>query len=138
MPTVTLSDRQQSALRTLLATDPVPGQPLPSAHVLETLGELIACDSLGAVLVGGDNRTVDFVDVACALPAWFEPDAVIGPLYLGVMHWSRVPAAAEACGSLVGVKDSVAVGFRNGSDHIAQVFFTRKRRMFSARDLATI
>ena len=54
------------------------------------------------------------------------------------MHWSRAPAEAEACGSLVGVKDSVAVGFRNGSDHIAQVFFTRKRRMFSARDLATI
>ena len=137
MPTVSLSERQQGALRTLLATEPIPGRPLPRADVLETLGEIVPCDGLGAVLVDGDYRTVDWVNVARGFDSWLEPDAALGPLYLGVMHWSRAPAAAAACGALEGNTDAVAVGFRNGSDHVAQVFLSRERHVFSERDLAT-
>lgn len=137
MPDLTLSDREQLALRRLLAAEPVPGSALPAAEVFETISELVRCDAMGAVLVDGHNRLVEEV----LLPhGHIDPDEDLDgePLYLGVMHWSRSPEAAEACGALGGMVDGVAVGYRNGCDHVAQLFLDRKRVTFSERDLAMV
>ena len=50
-----------------------------------------------------------------------------GPLYVGVMHWSRAPLQAEACEALLpGLVDGVAIGFRSGPEAVAQVFLDRR------------
>jgi DNA-binding CsgD family transcriptional regulator len=54
------------------------------------------------------------------------------------MHWSAHPLAAHACGALGGLVDGVAVGFRNGPDHVVQIGLGRERVPFSPRDLTLV
>ena len=48
MGDVHLSEREQAALRFVLAAEPLPGQPLPAVMVLERLATLVRCDVIGA------------------------------------------------------------------------------------------
>ncbi len=96
---------------------------------------------MGAVLADDKGHELDMVTV----PTHFYDDYVdsspegTGALYVGVMHWSRNPEAAESCQALPGgLVDGVAVGFRNGIDCVSQLFIDRQRRMFSERDLAML
>ena len=50
MTEIALSDRQQRALRSLLAAEAVPGTPLPDRHVLGQVVTLVPCDSIGVTL----------------------------------------------------------------------------------------
>ena len=40
--------------------------------------------------------------------------------FIGVMHWRLHPEQAEFCDVQVARGDGIAVGFRNGSDHVVQ------------------
>ncbi len=53
MPRLVLDDREQRALRGLMAAEPCPGSPLPSREVLELLDVMVPCDSVGAVYQDG-------------------------------------------------------------------------------------
>jgi hypothetical protein len=44
MGDIHLSGRELTVLRALMGAEPVPGQPLPGAHVLEMLNALVPCD----------------------------------------------------------------------------------------------
>jgi DNA-binding CsgD family transcriptional regulator len=125
----------------LYAASPVPGSPLPTAEVLELVSVLIPCDRLGAVVADNNGTALDEITLPRDLLLdW--PDGVggdEGPLYVGVMHWSRDPEAAEACHALAGgLVDGIAIGFRNGSSCVSQLFIDRRRRMLSDRDLAMV
>jgi DNA-binding NarL/FixJ family response regulator len=142
MPDLVLSPREQAALRSLYAASPVPGSPLPTVEVLELVDVLIPSDSLGAVLADADGRPLE--EITLPRDAYLEfldevGEEESGPLYVGVMHWSRRRHEAEACNALAcGLADGVSIGFRNGTDCVSQLYIDRKRRMLSDRDLAMV
>ena len=146
MQDLALSGRELSVLRALMAMEPVPGQPLPGAEVLERLDELVPCDRLGIGYVdmtglvtarvscfpaGGGRRSVHLnLDV---------PQQHGGPFHLGVMHWRLHPAQTEACGFRLGPsEDAIGIGFRNGTDHVVQYGFQREGSYFTPRELAIL
>jgi DNA-binding CsgD family transcriptional regulator len=62
-----------------------------------------------------------------------------GPFYLGYMHWRLYPHLAEGCGVVLAPRgDALAVGFRNGTDHVVQYSFMRARKHFTPRELALL
>ena len=147
MPDIHLSESDQRVLHSLLSLEPVPGEPLPSQQVFETLNRLVRCDLLGAVysdLHGRVTRAIDVIprgahgstlDTTVPLQVRSEHD---GPFYLGVMHWPEHPAQAEHCGHLGEPGDGLCIGFRNGTDAIVQYGFQRDDQMFTDRDLALL
>ena len=136
MPDLVLSEREQKVLRALMASEPVPGSPIPESRVLKLVADFIPCDFIAAVLMEKDRRLA-FVDLPRG--QFYDPDDDSGcTLYAGTVHWSRVPLQAEACGALEGVTDGVAVGFRNGPTAIAQIALDREKTFFTDRDLAKL
>jgi DNA-binding CsgD family transcriptional regulator len=164
MPDLLLQPREQAALRDLFAAEPVPGRPIPPAHVMEMIARLIPCEEIGAGVADIRGYPVDVVGLPPARqfddspaeqpsrPAGtaalrssptrsFTSRPSTGPIYLGVMHWLKHPREAEACfGGLAarGAVDGVAVGFRNGPDHVTQFWIARESTRFGQRDLAML
>lgn len=141
MPGLVLSDREQRVLRTLLAAEPVPGSPIPEPSFLEATAELIPCEMFGAVVARNDGPTIASTQVPRGyVDRFFDagPDES-GPLFLGLVHWSRNPIQAAACqGILPGHVDGICLGFRNGPDAVAQIYFDRRARLFDDRDRAML
>jgi DNA-binding CsgD family transcriptional regulator len=139
------SPRDLAALRALMAMEPVPGQPLPTPAVLEKVHALVPCDQLG---IGYVDMTGLVTAAVRLTPAAHRNTVVVdldvheqhgGPFYLGVMHWRLYPALAEGCGNFLGPReDALAIGFRNGTDHIVQYGFRRAHKHFTARELAIL
>jgi DNA-binding CsgD family transcriptional regulator len=149
MAQVTLSDTEQSSLRALLAVEPVPGRPLPEARSLELLDRLVPCDILGACrtdLHGHESHLIELTPRSRSRVR--ETDSDVGPCrddgcdgsphYLGYMHWNKHPHEAEWCDVDIAHADALAVGFRNGGDHIAQFYFARVGGRFSDDELALL
>ena len=140
MPHLDLSDREQRALRDLLAAEPCPGSPLPTRHVLELLSVLIPVDEVGAVYQDGTYTVTDGIFLGGTPGAGHDlPEQGRGPHYLGIMHWGRHPLAAKACfGGLRGRQDGLCIGFRNGADAVVQVVLDRWEGPFGDRDVAML
>ena len=139
MPDLVLDERKQRSLRALLAEEPVSGRPVPSRQFLETLAVLVPCDAVGACLALNEGPVIESLDLPDGYSDEYDgPHDGAGPLYVGVMHWSRSPLQAEACGALSGLVDGVAIGFRSGPEAVAQVFLDRRKHPFSDRDLAML
>jgi DNA-binding NarL/FixJ family response regulator len=111
MPDLLLSDADQTALRSLLATEPDPGSPLPARPTLETLGRLIPCDAVGVVLADSSGYVLDEV---------VEPGG----------YTEKLDAASA--------DQSLSLGFRAGSDHVVQMWMNRRHGTFCSRDLAML
>lgn len=138
MPRLELNDREQWALRGLLGAQPSPGSPLPSREALEALSVLIPADEAGAVFQDGSYTLTDGIVLGGDTDGLELQTCTGGPYYLGIMHWSAHPRAAEACfGGLPHQWDSVAIGFRNGANCLVQVFLAR-RGPFTDRDLSML
>jgi DNA-binding CsgD family transcriptional regulator len=145
MQDLDFSPRDLAALRSLMAMEPVPGQPLPDAAVLEKVHVLVPCDELNIGYVDMTGLVTAGVRLS---PARHRNTMVIdldlheqhgGPFYLGVMHWRLHPALAEGCGNFLGRReDALSIGFRNGTDHVVQYSFRRARKHFTARELAIL
>lgn len=142
MPDLMLSEREQKALRALYAREPVPGALVPPVDLLEVIAELVPCDAMGVALCSNDGPILAEVDLPRGYYDRFDSAVDVahaGPLYLGRMHWSRSPEQAAYCGALLGgLVDGIAVGYRNGPDAVAQIWFDRERMFFSERDLAVL
>jgi DNA-binding CsgD family transcriptional regulator len=132
-----LSDKEQAALRFVLAAEPLPGQALPEAMVLERLATLVRCDVVGAALTDEQGYVVDEVALPHGHGASVDEACCDGPLRIGLVHWTRVPGYPERMRA-EGISDSLAVGFRNGKDRVVQVWFDRRCGVFSERDLALL
>ncbi|MET0524388.1 MAG: helix-turn-helix transcriptional regulator [Nocardioides sp.] len=134
MPELSLSEREQKVLRSIIASEPVPGSPIPEQHVLELIAEFIPCDVISAVLME-ESGPVALLE----LPPGSDPREIGGcTLYVGTLHWTEAPLQAAACRALEGVTDGVVVGFRNGPTAIAQLSLDRLKHLFTERDLAKL
>ena len=141
MSELVLDEEQQRAMRALLTEEPVPGSPVPSREFLENVASLIPCDAIGACLAHNEGWILESRELPHAYADDFTSDQqhLTGPLYVGVMHWSRVPLQAEACQALLpGYVDGVSIGYRSGPDAVAQIFLDRQKHPFSDRDLALL
>lgn len=138
MPDVMLNERDQHLLRTLMDCEPVPGSPIPGRRVLEMIGELVPSDMVVAVLRENRGPMLSFAEVPSSSDGWDDDPSDWGTLKVGTMHWTRHPLEAEACGALEGLTDAVAVGFRNGSNAVAQIGMGRVKHMYTPRDLAVL
>ena len=149
MAQVTLFEADQSALRALLAVEPVPGRPFPEARTYELLNRLVPCDVLGAGRTDLHGHTSHSIEVAPGAKSRIvEIDTDIGPCrddgcdgtphYLGYMHWNEHPREAEWCDVDISGADALGVGFRNGAEHIVQFYFARVGGHFSEHDLALL
>ena len=144
MDDLELSAQDLVSLRALMAMEPVPGSPLPGGDVLLQVNSLVPCDRLGIAYV---DMTGLVSATVTADPAAKRSGTTItdldhyeqhgGPFYLGYMHWRLHPHLAEGCGVVLGARaDALAVGFRNGTDHVVQYGFVRQTSHFSPRELA--
>jgi len=138
MPDVVLTERDQHLLRALMEYEPVPGSPIPERRVLELIGELVPSDEVLAVLRENGGPLLSFAGVPSGAGDFEDDPSRWCTLKVGTMHWSRHPREAELCGTLVGVADSIAVGFRNGSNAVAQIGIFRTKHMYTPRDLAVL
>jgi DNA-binding CsgD family transcriptional regulator len=111
---VHLSEKEQAALRFLLAAEPVAGQPLPRPEVLERLADLVRCDTIGAAVTDPEGYVVDRVEVS------HDQGAV-----------TDAPSDAEA-------SRSIAVEFRNDGGRLVEVWCDRRTGEFSPRDVAVL
>ncbi len=137
MPEIVLSERRQQDLRTLMAADVVPGSPLPTRHVLKAIAGLIPCDDLGVALANSDGTVIDHVELPATGRGDKDPQVCDGPLPLGLQWWGREPEA-EADLRADGHADAILLGFRNGPDHVAQLWLSRTRRHFTTDDLVML
>jgi DNA-binding CsgD family transcriptional regulator len=140
MPRLDLTDREQWALRDLLATEPCPGSPLPTRHVLELLSVLIPADEVGAVYQDGTCTVTDAIRLV-GMPgaARGRPRPARGPHYLGITHWSAHPLATRSrLADAAGQQDGLCIGFRNGADGVVQVALERWNSPFDDRDVAML
>ena len=138
MPGLTLSERDQHLLRILMDCEPIPGSPIPERRVLELIGELVPSDEVHAVLRENGGPLLSYAGVPGGAGDFEDDPSRWCTLKVGTMHWSRHPREAEACRTLVGAADSVAVGFRNGPNAVAQIGIFRAKHMYSPRDLAVL
>lgn len=140
MPELVLNEREQSALRAVYAAEPVPGRPVPAPNLLEMIARLVPCDGIGSALADVHGFIIDEIVLPRDyLDEFIESDGEAGPLYVGIIHWSRVPQLAESCGTLPpGIADSLAIGFRNRGDQVAQLWVDRRDAMFTDRDVALL
>ena len=111
MPDLVLTDADQTALRSLLATEPDPGSPFPTRPTLEALGRLIPCDAVGVVLADSSGYVLDEV---------VEPGG----------YTDELDAA--------GASQSLSLGFHAGSDQVVQMWMDRRHGTFCSRDLAML
>ncbi len=137
MSDLLLSESDQTALRFVLAAEPVAGRPLPPCGVLERLAALVRCDAIGAALTDPKGYVVDEVELPHGHNATLSESGCDGPLRVGVVHWTRIPGHASRVHA-DGLSDSLAVGFRTGSDRVVQVWWDRRTGEFSERDVALL
>ncbi|HEX5090972.1 MAG TPA: helix-turn-helix transcriptional regulator [Nocardioides sp.] len=137
MGDVLLSEREQAALRFVLAAEPSPGQALPDVATLERLATLVRCDVVGATIADSEGYVVGEVALPRNDGDALDEHACDGPLRIGLVHWSRVPDHAEWLRSL-GYSDSLVVGFRHRKDGVVQVWWDRRSGSFSERDRAIL
>jgi DNA-binding CsgD family transcriptional regulator len=137
MPDLMLSEREQRLVRSLLALDPVPGDPVVAAPVLELVSKLVPSDEVGVGLADSTGRVVSWTSLPQQSLGSFDPQVCDGPLPLGLVHQSRDPDHQELLAQH-GIADGVVIGYRNGPHHVVQISLVRRHRMFAERDLALL
>jgi len=137
MPDLTLGETEQAALRSLLAAAPVPGECVPGTQILEHVSRLIPCDAIGVGLCDDTGFILEEVSLPRDWSDAGDPQACEGPLPLGIQHFGEQPDHADLLASL-GIKDTLAIGFRNGPALVAQLYLDRKRTPFADRDIAML
>ena len=133
MPDLLLSDAEQTALRSLLATEPDPGSSLPAPPTLEALGRLIPCDAVGVAVADTEGWVGAVRELRHGHQVDLNGSGYVRPIRLGIVHWTRVPGYAAALHA-VGLVDCLAIGFRHGTGGVARVWLDRWTGTFLERD----
>ena len=102
-------------MRAIIASEPVPGSPLPGEDVLQHLARLFDCDAIGIALLDGSGCAVG--EVALPARAGHRPARRAGP--------QRGP-------------QRLVLGVRNGPDHVVQLWMVRRGTGFTARERALL
>ncbi len=133
MPDLGLTDAEQTALRSLLAAEPVPGDLLPEPAVLQQLARLIPCEAVGVAVADPEGWVGAVRELAHGYLADLAGTGYVRPLRMGILHWTRVPSYAAALHA-TGPADCLAIGFRHGRRGAARVWLDRWGGEFSERD----
>lgn len=137
MPDLMLRENEQTALRAVLAAAPVPGESVPGTQVLEHVSRLVPCDAIGIGLGDESGYVLEEVSLPRDWANAEDPQACDGPFPLGIQHFGEQPDHADRLAS-AGIADTLAISFRNGPAHIAQLYLDRKRTPFTDRDVAML
>ncbi|HKX68427.1 MAG TPA: LuxR C-terminal-related transcriptional regulator [Intrasporangium sp.] len=137
MPDVVLSEREQAALQALLGVDQIPGHRLPRVSTLEAIRKLIPCDEVSSCLADATGCLVDLVALPHLTLDDVDRQVCDGPLRVGIVH-QRVDPVHQELGARLGLSARLVIGFSTGRNHVVQLRFVRKRRGFSARDVAVL
>lgn len=133
MADLLLHDREQGAVRAIIATGPVTGSRLPGEAVLQHLPNLIACDAIGIARLDSKGSTVG--ETPGPPTADGDPVSSEGAV-LGIQQIDRTPAhAGSSAARGVAV---LALGVRNGPDHVVQLWMARRTTSFTQRDRALL
>jgi DNA-binding CsgD family transcriptional regulator len=132
-----LTEREQSALRTLTASEPVPGSPFPTIQALEALGTLVPSDEI--TVARGNDRGLLEDAVSLGGPRLTDVDAQVcdGPLMVGLQHVLLIPDEARRLKQF-GQCDGLWFGIRNGSHHVVQIDLSRRTRQYGPREMAML
>ena len=133
MADVLLREREQSAVRALVASEPMPGGGLPGDDVLQHVARLIACDAIGIAVLDGPVPPVgEKVGESTTTSDW----VTFGSQVLGIQqidgNTARV-GSPSARGVAV-----LTFGVRNGPHHIVQLWMVRRTTRFTERDRALL
>lgn len=134
MPAISLTEPQQHALRSLAATDAVPGAPLPHRRVLEDVARLIPCDTVAVTVADTHRQLLTLMHEA--LPGIDRPRVRKSPLPRGP-RWVR--QEPERLRRLIGpgAVDALLLGCANGVD-VVLLCLERHAVSFAAHDLALL
>lgn len=138
MPTLTLTEADQAALRSLMTFEPVRERGLPPREALRLVGTLVPCDAMGVAVVDDDGTYAEEVVLPPSSTGMVLDGDGSGPVQLGIVHWGRHRDEADACGALDGVRDGLAVGFPIGDDAAGQLWFDRRHGEFTDEDVARL
>jgi len=136
MTDLLLRERDQGAVRAVIALEAVPGVALPGEGVLALLGRLIECDACGIAQL---DDTGSAVGADALRPGQdLDDDLSTGdaPVVVGIERRSRRPT-----GDGVRAARAVAVltlGVRNGPPHVVKLWMVRRATDFSDRDRALL
>ena len=132
--TVLLQDRTQWAIHRLLAAEPEVGSLLPDT-ALQAIEHLVGCDLFG---IGETDRT-GYCLRALTFPwtDWGDPQVCDGPLPTGLSHDAEQPDGEREAPEL-GLCDMIRLGFKTGHGTVVQLYFDRRRALFTQRDLALL
>jgi DNA-binding CsgD family transcriptional regulator len=132
-----LTEREQSAFRTLTSSEPVPGSPFPTRGALEAVATLVPCDEVAVGRADDTGLVEDRVTLGEFHQADRDPQVCDGPLVVGMRHVGRVPDLEPDLRSS-GCADLLWLGYRNGGHHVVQLVLGRHHRPFGSRDLAML
>lgn len=131
-----LSEREQAAVRAVLAADPVPGVLLPGEGVLQHLARLIVCDTLGIALLDGTGAALGEAALGPSLRPDEEVAAPDGVVTLGIGRRGQAgspPGWHPPRGVAV-----LSLGVRNGAEHVVMLWLVRRTSDFADRDCALL
>lgn len=134
MPAISLTEPQQHALRSLAATDAVPGAPLPHRKVLEDVARLIPCDTVAVIVADTHRQLLTLMN--SSLPGIDRPRVRKSPLPRG-SRWVR--QEPERLRGLIepSAVDALLLGCANGVD-VVLLSLERHAVSFAAHDLALL
>ena len=131
MTDLLLGEREQAAVRAVIASDPVPDAALLGEGALRHLARLIDCDALGIAVTDGNGTTVDPLAGVAATDGLALPTT---PARVGVRQRDRMPRGDGPSGGR-GVA-VLSLGVRSGPDHVVTLWMVRRSSDFTARDRA--
>ena len=132
-----LTEREQAALRTLTASESVPGSPLPTTKVLEAMLTLVPSDEVGVSRANDNGWVEDHVTLGGLAHDERDPQVCDGPLMVGLLHVGRVPDL-EPDLRWWGYADLLWLGYRSGPRHVVQLVLGRRSRPYDSRDVAML
>ena len=133
MADVLLYEREQAAVRAIVASEPVPASRLPGETVLEHVAALIACDAIGIAVL---DRTGSVVGERAGQSTTGSDGVTPGTPALGIQ---QIDGTRARVGSSAGRGVAVlAFGVRNGPDHVVQLWMVRRTTCFTERDRALL
>ena len=134
MTDLLLGEREQAALRAVIALEPVLGVVRPGEGVLRHIATLIECDAIGIAVLDRMSSAVADGSPTHGVMAQDDPfTGGQGTLGIHSLRRTRTPDGSGFRGVEV-----LALGVGNGPDHVVKLWMVRRWRCFSARDLAVL
>jgi DNA-binding CsgD family transcriptional regulator len=118
----------------LLLVEPEIGSLMPDT-ALRAIHQLVGCDAAGISetdQTGYRLRGMSFPSVELG-----DPQVCDGPLPTGLLHDADRPESDRDAPEL-GLHDLIRLGFTAGGNRVVQLYFSRRREMFTERDLALL